>query len=445
SFNVNLPTLLIKRYRRGTMSKFSLDSFITTPEGRDRYLDRVHDDGGKYQHDIIVFDETMDETDKVSSGWTLLSVLERAMLSFHHTPSSENIDENCDIHRGRVYWLKGGFEAFRSWDKCKEFLVSGLEVGETCDHDESSEGTTMDLEIQGQGAPGLVRRDSLFSVNTERNSLRRKRSDKQSDENHPQSPADPAAIKQSELSRGRRASNGLQYLFPQTNSDRRLSENLSLYSAGAHNQFMNTVKTNNLDGSLDSPSTPAPITHPETTFIVSTIIPNFLYLGPEISKKEEVEEIEAKGIKRILNMAFECTDTLGLNEKFDQYLKLNVKDSVEEDVESGLKIAVSFIEQAERDQMPVYVHCKAGKSRSVTAVLAFLIKSRKWTLKRAYDYVMERRSGICPNIGFVAELMRVEEVVLGIKRNNGLDLGEKKMTSMEGIELLKKKPHTAFF
>jgi hypothetical protein len=42
-------------------------------------------------------------------------------------------------------------------------------------------------------------------------------------------------------------------------------------------------------------------------------------------------------------MAFECNDCLGLKEAFDRYLKLNVKDSVEEDVGNGLKIAMDFI------------------------------------------------------------------------------------------------------
>ena len=54
----------------------------------------------------------------------------------------------------------------------------------------------------------------------------------------------------------------------------------------------------------------------------------------------------------------------------------------------------------------------------MTAVLAFLIESRRWTLRHAYDYVVERRKGICPNIGFVAELMRLEEKVLGIRRSS---------------------------
>jgi hypothetical protein len=64
---------------------------------------------------------------------------------------------------------------------------------------------------------------------------------------------------------------------------------------------------------------------------------------------------------------------------------------------------------------PTYVHCKAGKSRSVTAVMAYLIHANHWTLSRAYTYVLERRKGISPNIGFVSELMNFEEAELGSK------------------------------
>ncbi|KAG0146069.1 hypothetical protein CROQUDRAFT_44945, partial [Cronartium quercuum f. sp. fusiforme G11] len=46
---------------------------------------------------------------------------------------------------------------------------------------------------------------------------------------------------------------------------------------------------------------------------------------------------------------------------------------------------------------PVYVHCKAGKSRSVTIVLAYLIHRFRWTLKDSYAHVSERRKGICPS------------------------------------------------
>lgn len=61
------------------------------------------------------------------------------------------------------------------------------------------------------------------------------------------------------------------------------------------------------------------------------------------------------------------------------------------------------------------MHCKAGKSRSVTAVMAYLIHANHWTLSRAYSFVLERRKGISPNIGFVSELMNFEEQELGGK------------------------------
>ena len=66
------------------------------------------------------------------------------------------------------------------------------------------------------------------------------------------------------------------------------------------------------------------------------------------------------------------------------------------------------------------MHCKAGKSRSVTVVLAYLIHANAWTLKTSYAYVAERRKGISPNIGFVAELMQFEEQELGIKQSGGV-------------------------
>lgn len=74
-----------------------------------------------------------------------------------------------------------------------------------------------------------------------------------------------------------------------------------------------------------------------------------------------------------------------------------------------------LLDDARLHSAPTYVHCKAGKSRSVTAVMAYLIHANHWTLSRAYSFVLERRKGISPNIGFVSELMTFEEEELGGK------------------------------
>jgi len=47
--------------------------------------------------------------------------------------------------------------------------------------------------------------------------------------------------------------------------------------------------------------------------------------------------------------------------------------------------------------------------------MAYLIHANHWTLSRAYTFVLERRKGISPNIGFVSELMNFEEAELGSK------------------------------
>ncbi|KAH9921108.1 uncharacterized protein B0H18DRAFT_1095739 [Fomitopsis serialis] len=132
------------------------------------------------------------------------------------------------------------------------------------------------------------------------------------------------------------------------------------------------------------------------------------------------------GVKRILNLAFECDDDHGLllRERFERYVRIPMRDTVEEDnITRGVREVCELLDDARLHSAPTYVHCKAGKSRSVTAVMAYLIHANHWTLSKAYAFVLERRKGISPNIGFVSELMTFEEQELG-----GKSVGVVKMT-----------------
>ncbi|KAF9955314.1 hypothetical protein BGZ72_003837 [Mortierella alpina] len=151
---------------------------------------------------------------------------------------------------------------------------------------------------------------------------------------------------------------------------------------------------------------------------ISCILPNFLYLGPEIVTEEQVQQLEQLGIKRVLNMARECEDLLVSQRAGIEYHKIGVLDNVEEDVSPGLLEAVDIISASV--DAPIYVHCKAGKSRSVTATIAYLITQLHWSLNKAYNHVLTQRPCMCPNIGFVTELMRMEERTLGTERAGGL-------------------------
>lgn len=70
------------------------------------------------------------------------------------------------------------------------------------------------------------------------------------------------------------------------------------------------------------------------TFTVSMILPNFLFLGSELTEPSHVEELKNLGVKRIMNLAAELNEDdhgLSLKERFDRYVKIPMRDTVEEE------------------------------------------------------------------------------------------------------------------
>ncbi|KAL1757099.1 hypothetical protein FB107DRAFT_210071 [Schizophyllum commune] len=88
----------------------------------------------------------------------------------------------------------------------------------------------------------------------------------------------------------------------------------------------------------DSPSS-AEDSQPQ--FSVSTILPNFLFLGPEMTSPEHVAELKGLGVQRIVNLAMECDKDdygLRLGDVFDRYYKIAMRDIVEEDgIRNGVR------------------------------------------------------------------------------------------------------------
>lgn len=153
-------------------------------------------------------------------------------------------------------------------------------------------------------------------------------------------------------------------------------------------------------------------------FEVSTIVPGELYLGSDITSASDVEHLRRLGVRAVLNTAAEIEDGgaphLALRAHFDEYLRVPMRDIVEAaGVQQCLADACAFLGRMHRQSRPTYVHCRAGKSRSATIVIAYLIQSRRWTLQHAYAFVAARRERTSPNIGFIAELMHFERDTLG--------------------------------
>ena len=125
-----------------------------------------------------------------------------------------------------------------------------------------------------------------------------------------------------------------------------------------HGEFLIPPPSPNIPSSPRTPLPASPCTarpdlsaSPSTedaipTFTVSTILPNFLYLGSEITAEEHVQELQSLGVRRILNLAVECDDDNGLElrQRFERYVKIPMRDTVEEEnVLLGVREACSVL------------------------------------------------------------------------------------------------------
>ncbi|KXZ56110.1 hypothetical protein GPECTOR_2g992 [Gonium pectorale] len=94
-------------------------------------------------------------------------------------------------------------------------------------------------------------------------------------------------------------------------------------------------------------------------------------------------------------------------------VRVPLRDVDDEDISRHFADVSGFIEAAHASGGSVLVHCSEGKSRSVTLLLAYLMKVKGWRLKAAYDHVKQSRPVACPNAGFMARLLAFERELFG--------------------------------
>jgi len=89
----------------------------------------------------------------------------------------------------------------------------------------------------------------------------------------------------------------------------------------------------------------------------------------------------------------------------------NIMDDENVDIVSIFEKCHDFIEAGIK-KSGVLVHCAMGISRSATIVISYLMKTRKSTFEREYDYLRSVRPIVDPNPGFVAQLKEYEKEIL---------------------------------
>ena len=96
--------------------------------------------------------------------------------------------------------------------------------------------------------------------------------------------------------------------------------------------------------------------------------------------------------------------------------KMKIVESLDDDPSSAITLksllrdCVDWIDNALREDKSsrVLVFCTAGRSRSASVLLAYLMIKRKMILLDAMELIKEKRPWIQPNAGFVSVLMELE-------------------------------------
>ncbi len=121
-----------------------------------------------------------------------------------------------------------------------------------------------------------------------------------------------------------------------------------------------------------------------------TAIDDTLILGA-LPAKRELAEFESLGVGGVINM---CAEWKGPGSRYArsgiEQLYLPTPDYTSPDLNAvltGVEFIARFAEQGRR----VYCHCKAGRGRSATIALAWLVRSQQLSIQTAEELLRERR------------------------------------------------------
>ncbi|PVD30608.1 hypothetical protein C0Q70_09881 [Pomacea canaliculata] len=126
----------------------------------------------------------------------------------------------------------------------------------------------------------------------------------------------------------------------------------------------------------------------------------YLYLG-NVHHSSCRQLLQRLGVTALLNVSTSCANHFP---SLFQYLTIPVNDSASEDLATWFSTANDFIDSIKQNGGKVLVHCHAGRSRSATVCLAYLMRTCHLSLDAAYEHVRTRREVIDPNLNFMQQL-----------------------------------------
>jgi protein-tyrosine phosphatase len=130
-----------------------------------------------------------------------------------------------------------------------------------------------------------------------------------------------------------------------------------------------------------------------------------IYIGDD-DIASDLKKLQKLGITHIINTTHELDNYFPLH---FHYLKLNLHD-IDEDIIHTLNPSYNYIDRVikRNPENKVLIHCYAGKSRSASIVIYFLMKKFGLTYKDAHNFLKSKRNIIKPNQSYMRQLKSLE-------------------------------------
>ncbi|NP_001171798.1 protein-tyrosine phosphatase mitochondrial 1-like [Saccoglossus kowalevskii] len=110
--------------------------------------------------------------------------------------------------------------------------------------------------------------------------------------------------------------------------------------------------------------------------------------------------VEDENVRAVITMNEEYETRFWVNNKEEweaagvEQLRLTTQDFVGTPSSENVNKAVDFIYKYKEMNKSVYIHCKAGRTRSATITACYLMKDNGWNPQTAYNFIKSKRSHI---------------------------------------------------
>ncbi|KAJ3351144.1 Dual specificity protein phosphatase 2 [Entophlyctis luteolus] len=399
---ISIPSLILKRIKRGTLANFQIENFVT---GKSKALhsswaSNVNETGSSFT--IVVCDDNVSSIGEENDG----RLLAQAILSSQFLKSKPEM---------KVLYLQDGYDAFEQLGIDK--------IGKVVESSQTAPTPNSSLMVSPNATTlvsPLLNSPMLAAINTKSKVT----AEPVSSPFETSVPSATSTYGTPSLTFEAASPMSATFVTP-VSAQSATSSSPSLSSTTqakpTKRPSFGIVVTPRSEGLPDSvtPTGPAASPNKESNDRALCQITPSLFLSSEHAPTAEDAPaiLVAAGITHVLNMAREVQDHREIVARAadGRFKWIQIDDTPDQEFDTALRDAVAFVESAMARGGVVLVHCRAGRSRSAAAVIGVLVKTQRLPVKDAYQLVKEKRGGLAVNVGFLAALSVFEAEVLGCR------------------------------